>query len=93
MARVDFEDWQGKEVTRVYIAGRLAEALHVEKTLTEHGIDYAVDIEPFRVLVLGVFLSEHKGVGFYVLSGQADFSKRALLHAGLRTGIEEDEFE
>jgi hypothetical protein len=90
MARVDFETWEGKEVTRVYIAGRLAEALHVEKTLTQHGIDYAVDFEPFRLLVLGIFPSEHIGVGFYVLSGQADFSKRALLDAGLTTGIEED---
>jgi hypothetical protein len=90
MARVDFDDWEGKEVTRVYIAGRLAEALHVEKTLTERGIDYAVDFEPFRLLVLGIFPSEHTGVGFYVLSGQAAFSKSALLDAGLRAGIEED---
>jgi hypothetical protein len=91
MGRVDFDQWEGKEVTRVYIAGRLAEARDVEKTLTDHGIDYAVDLEPFRLMVLGIFPSEHTGVGFYVLSGQAHFSKRALLDAGLRDGMEEDE--
>jgi hypothetical protein len=90
VARVDFDDWDGREVTRVYIAGTLSEALHVEKTLTERGIDYAVDFEPFRLLVLGIFPSEHTGVGFYVLSAQAAFSKSVLLDAGLRAGIEED---
>jgi hypothetical protein len=93
MARVDFEDWEGKEVARVYIAGRVAEALLVEKTLSEHGIDYALDIEPFRIMILGLFPSEYKGVGFYVLSRQAGCSKRVLLDAGLRTGIEEGEFD
>jgi hypothetical protein len=93
MVRVDFEDWEGKEVARIYIAGRVAEALLVEKTLSEHGIDYALDIEPFRIMILGLFLSEDKGVGFYVLSRQAGFSKRAILDAGLQAGIEEDEFD
>jgi hypothetical protein len=53
--RVDFDDWDGKEVTRVYIAGRLAEAALVEKALTERGVDYAVDLEPFRLMVLACF--------------------------------------
>ena len=53
--------------------------------------DYAVDLEPFRLMVLGIFPSEHTGVGFYVLSDQASFSKHVLLDAGLRAGIEEDE--
>jgi hypothetical protein len=46
MARLDFEDFLDKEVTRVYLAGRLSEAKHVERTLTGNGIDYTVDIEP-----------------------------------------------
>ena len=89
MARVDFDGWEGKEVTRVYIAGRVAEARDVERTLTEHGVDYAIDLEPFRLMVLGLFPSEHTGVGFWVLSGQAPFSKQVLLDAGLKAGIEE----
>jgi len=93
MARIDFDDWEDKEVARVYIAGRMAEALLAEKTLSKHGIDYALDIEPFRMMILGLFPSEYNGVGFYVLAGQAGFSKRVLLDAGLRTGIEEDEFD
>ena len=85
------ELWDGREVARVYLAGRLAEAEQVERTLTGQGIDYAVDLEPFRTFVLGIFPSEHTGVGFYVLSGQAGFCRRALLDAGLRAGIEEDD--
>ena len=90
MARVDPDEWEGREVTRVYIAGRRAEAREVEKTLTAHGIDYMIDLERFRLMVLGLFPSEHTGVGFYVRSGQAASSKRALVDAGFKVGLEED---
>jgi hypothetical protein len=90
MARVDLDGWEGREVTRVYIAGRVAEASQVEKALTERGVDYAVDLEPFRLMVLGIFPSQHMGVGFYVLSDQAAFSRRSLLEAGLTAGIEDE---
>jgi hypothetical protein len=90
MARVEPEDWEGREVTRVYIAGRRAEARAVEATLDAHGIDYMIDLERFRLMVLGLFPSEHTGVGFYVLSGEATASRQALVGAGLKAGLEED---
>jgi hypothetical protein len=84
------EEFTGKEITRIYTAGRLKEATAVERALTEKGIDYTVDFEPFRTLLLGILPSEHVGIGFYVLSGQADFCRSILLDAGLRAGIEEE---
>jgi hypothetical protein len=90
MARLHLEEFMGKEVARIYTAGRLGEAMRVETSLTEHGIDYAVDFEPFRVFVLGFLPSERVGLGFYVLSAQADHCRRLLLDAGLRAGIEAD---
>ena len=49
MARIDFDDWEDKEVARVYIAGRVAEALLAEKTLSEHGIDVSAGALPEQV--------------------------------------------
>ena len=91
MARLDFEDFLDKEVTRGYLAARVSEAKHVERILSENGIDYAVDIEPFLTLILGVFPSEYAGAAFYVPSGQAPFARSTLLAAGLKAGIEDDE--
>lgn len=91
MALVDPEYFDGKDVARIYIAGRLAEAKQVEQTLTDVGIDYAIDAEPFERLILGVFPSKHEGLAFYVLAGQAAFCRRALLDAGLQMGIVDDD--
>jgi hypothetical protein len=90
MARLHLEDFMGKEVVRIYTAARVSESVRVEQLLTEHGIDYAIDFEPYRVMVLGIWPSERMGLGFYVLSGQADHCRRLLLDAGLRAGIEAD---
>src|ERR1700726_2600888 len=53
MARLDIEDFAGKELVRVYIAGRMSEAERVEDALARHGVNYAVDIEPFLRRGLG----------------------------------------
>ncbi len=90
MAKVDIEAFWGKEVTRVYIAGKLGEAKQVESTLTENGIDYAVEVEPFVTLILGILPSEYAGAGFYVLSEQAALARSILLAAGFTAGIEVD---
>ena len=87
MAWVEPEDLADKELARIYIAGRLAEAKRVEKTLSDHGIDYSIEIEQFETYVLGLFPSRHSGVAFYVVSSQAEFCRRALLDQGLRIGI------
>jgi hypothetical protein len=63
MARLDFEEFLDKEVTRVYMAGGLEEAKRVESILTGHGIDYVVDIEPYRKQVLGISPVCTRGLG------------------------------
>ena len=87
MARVDFEDFAEKEVARIYIAGRLTEAESVEKTLTSNGIDYAVEVEPFRTYMFRMFPTLYGGAAFYVVSGQDQLSRRVLLDAALDVGI------
>jgi hypothetical protein len=87
MALVEPETFDDKEVAIVYIAGRLAEGKRVEHVLSANAIDYAVDSEPFQSRVLGILPVEYEGVGFYVLSDQADFCRRVLREAGLVQGL------
>jgi hypothetical protein len=91
MALIDAAELDGKEVARVYIAGRLAEAKRVEQVLSENGIDYALDAEVFRTNLLGFLPSEYEGVAFYVLSGQASRCRQILHGAGLTAGLVEDD--
>lgn len=91
MALVDPATFDDKEVTVVYIAGRLSEGKRVEQVLSENAIDYAVDAEPFESRVLGILPVQYEGVGFYVFSGQADSCRRLLREAGLVQGLVEDE--
>ena len=91
MARLDFDQFLEKELSRIYIAGELAEASRVEDILTRHGIDYAVEVEPYQKPMPMLFsLGMYAGAGFFVLSGQAAFARGALLAAGLRSGIQDD---
>ena len=89
MARVALEDFGDKEVVRIYIAGALGEAKRVEAILTQNGIHYAVEVEPY--VRFSMFSApEQAGASFYVISGQADFCRRVLREAGLRAGIIEE---
>jgi hypothetical protein len=93
MALVDPATFDDKEVAVVYVAGRLSEGKQVEQVLSDNAINYAVDFEPFESRVLGVLPVEYEGVGFYVLSGQADFSRRVLREAGLVQGLVEADLD
>jgi hypothetical protein len=87
LARIDLDDFGEKEVSRIYLAGRLADAKRVEKVLSGHGINYAVEVEPY-VTTFAIFsFGEYRGATFYVLSGQAEFCRRVLSEAGLKSGI------
>lgn len=91
MARIAFEDFgEGEEVVRIYLARELSEAKRVEAALTETGIEYAVEVEPYRTVMSSIFFSEYKGAAFYVLADQEDFCRRILREAGLTVGIAED---
>lgn len=91
MALVDPATFDDKEVTIVYVAGRLKEGKQVEQVLSANAIDYAVDSEPFQSRVLGILPVEYEGVGFYVVSSQADFCRGLLREAGLVQGLVEDD--
>jgi hypothetical protein len=94
MARLDFDQLLDKEVSRIYIAGELAEATRVEAVLARNGIDYAVEVEPYQKPMPTLFsLGTYAGAGFFVLTGQAAFARGALLAAGLRSGIQDDSEE
>ena len=93
MALVDPATFDGKEVALVYIAGRLSEGKRVEQVLSDNAIDYAVDIEPFQSRLLGILPVEYEGVGFYVLSAQADFCRRVLREAGVVQGLVEEDLD
>jgi hypothetical protein len=84
---VDPEAFDGRAVARIYIAGRLREAKQVEAALSEKGIDYAVDVDHFKTLLLGFIPREYEGVAFYVLSADAESARRLLEDAGLRAGL------
>jgi hypothetical protein len=49
MPRFAYDDFGDADLSRIYLAARLAEAKRVEKILDENGIDYAVEVEPYRV--------------------------------------------
>jgi hypothetical protein len=91
MVRVNSKDFDNKEVARIYMARRLAEAKEVEKTLTDNGINYYLEIEPFVTYIFGLFQSKRRGVAFYVVSGQANFCRQALIDEGLHEGVIDEE--
>lgn len=93
MPLVDPETFDGKAVALVYIAGRLSEGKRVEQVLSDHAVDYAVDSVPFQRYLLGILPVEHEGVGFYVLSGQADLCRQMLRGAGLVQGLVEEDHD
>ena len=93
MALVDPATFDDKEVALIYVAGRLSEGKRVEQVLSDNAIDYAVDFERFESRVLGILPVEYEGVGFYVLSAQADFCRRVLREAGLVQGLVEEDLD
>jgi hypothetical protein len=87
MPHFAFDDFEESELSRIYLAARLAEAKRVEEVLDANGIDYAVEVEPYAVTLLFIGFGEYKGAAFYVRSGQAEFCRRILAEAGLDLGI------
>lgn len=90
MALMEAEEFGEQEVARIYIAGRLPEAKEVERVLSENGVDYFVEIEPFQVMLLGFLPTEHKGVAFYVAAANAGRSLQVLSAAGLTQGLAQE---
>ena len=53
-----------KELTLVYIAKRLRDALRLEEAFTGAGVDYAVETDTYRGGM--IFVTERVGAFFYV---------------------------
>jgi hypothetical protein len=71
-----------QELTLVYIARRLNEALNLETLLTNAGLDYLV--EPDRYSGGLIFQTERVGAFFYVAPGDEGAAKDTLSRGGFR---------
>jgi hypothetical protein len=69
----------------VFIAGNVSEATCAERVLTEHGVDYAISLAPFKhESVLGaVFGNTYNGLFFYVPSTVHQTAVRILEDVGM----------
>lgn len=86
MGKIEIEDFAEKNISRIFMAAKIREAELVEKILTEEGIDYAIELEPY--LQAGfVVVSELNGAAFYVLSGQGQYCRNLLASRGLSSGL------
>ena len=76
------EHFGDQELTLIYIAKRLTEALRLETLLTESGLDYLV--EPDKYSGGLIFQSERVGAFFYVAPADEDAAKDTLSRHGYR---------
>ena len=88
MARVESDALSHRELSRVFIAGTLNEARQVEELLTMNGVDYVVQVEPFRA---SVFFGPRNGAAFYVSAEQADYCRLHLTAKGFGRGVLEED--
>lgn len=87
MALVEPEALANYELSRIYIAGRLSEARQVEEVLGGNGVDYVVQVEPYRASIL---FGPRNGAAFYVVDSQAEFCRQRLAAAGFERGLLEE---
>ncbi len=73
--------------TCIYIASRMSEARQVEEVLRRVGIDYAVEVAPYRTRRFGLLPIGRRAAMFYVMTVQARFCRQALERAGLKQGL------
>ena len=74
--------FDGKEPVLVYIAKRLNEALRLESTFSNAGVDYGVEADEYR----GGFIFQRVRTGafFYVLPDAAEEARRVMREHGYR---------
>jgi hypothetical protein len=83
VAHVEPDDLQDLE--RIFIARTLRQARKVEALLTEAGVDYAVQVEPYgRSLLFGTI---RHGAAFYVAAAHAAHCRERLIGAGFEKGV------
>lgn len=87
MAHVEAEDLQDPE--RIFIARTVRQARTVEGLLTEAGVDYVVQVEPYSRSIL--FGTIRHGAAFYVAAAQAAHCRERLMRAGFGKGVVESD--
>jgi hypothetical protein len=70
------------ELTLVFIARKLKDALALESVLTAAGVDYVVEPDTYTGGI--VFRSERVGAFFYVAPGTAEAARQVLTAHGYR---------
>ena len=87
VAHVDPEDLGDRE--RVFIARTVRRARKLEALLTESGVDYVVQVEPYgRSLLFGTI---RHGAAFYVAAAHAPRCRELLLESGFAEGLVESD--
>ena len=84
--RQDPDHFEDRELSLVYIAKRLPDALALEDTLTKAHVDYLVETDKFSGGM--IFRTERVGAFFYVDSDQAEAVKQKMTAAGFTPWIE-----
>jgi hypothetical protein len=74
------EHFGDQELTLIYIAKRLNDALRLEEVLTESGLDYLVEPDKYSGGI--IFQSERVGAFFYVAPGDEGVAKDTLSRNG-----------
>lgn len=74
----------------VYIAGNMVDAGKVERILTEHGVDYALSLEPFASTSM-MRPGDHTGLFVYVPTAQHRACREMLERSGLTDTVGLDE--
>ena len=76
-----------QDLSLIYIAKKLKEALSVETLLTDAGLDYLV--EPDKYMGGIIFQAERVGAFFYVAPSDEGAAKDTLTRSGLRPYVAE----
>jgi hypothetical protein len=87
VAHVEPEDLQHLE--RIFIASTLRQARKTEELLTEAGVDYVVQVEPYSRSIL--FGTIRHGAAFYVAATYAAHCRDRLIGAGFGKGVVESD--
>jgi hypothetical protein len=87
MPRVDPDDFDDRDLARIFIAPTLAEARLAEELLTFHEVKYTVVAEPLGRTIFG---SPRNLAVFYVAPEGADAVAAILTRAGMGIGVVRD---
>ena len=74
------EHFGDQELSLIYVARKLKEALRLEEFLTSTGVDYAVEADKYKAGA--VFRTERVGAFFYVSPSDEEAARAAMQRGG-----------